>query len=196
MTLVNLSGLSINDPKLLCMPIRKRVHGFKREVEAVVCMIDGGDVDRFLPVRYLPARPTGIGVPTPDSLGGSDVGKRRQGTKITESLCEKAVRPVGASDGGERAFGIVKGRFVVNGDGRCGRKECHERDDGRSEFHGEDMFGECALANGLVRKMLISSWSFYPFSTRQGVCARAAKSDLEPFSELVALPKAHGRVVS
>ena len=78
MTLVNLRGLSINDPQFLRVSIRQRVHRLKSEVEAVVGMIDSGDGDPFVLVRYVPARPTRCGVPTLDSLGSTDVGERWQ----------------------------------------------------------------------------------------------------------------------
>jgi hypothetical protein len=54
--------------------------------------------------------------------------------------------------------------------GRCGGrcegdgKECRESDDGGSELHGEDeeeVITECGLRDGLVMRMLASTWSFY-----------------------------------
>jgi hypothetical protein len=167
----NLRGLGIDGVQFLGLVIRKEVHGFKRDVEAVRDRVDGSDVDRFTLVRQLPARSTLGRVPALDGKDTTDGGERGQ---FTEGgvLGDQAVFAVGAGNVVQRSPGIVVKSVVANDVRRCDGKECRKRDDDGGELHceSEDAIGECALADELVMRMPPSSWRFYIQGLYENLC--------------------------
>jgi hypothetical protein len=138
---INLHNVGIDSSQVYCLPVRELVHRLLREVESITSNIDGEHIDAVAIVRELPASSAGRGVISANSRCASDSGEAWKRTECGVAPCEKTIRAVGASNGGQRRASVVVG--VVPRDRnteswRCSSSECKRSEESvESELHGE-----------------------------------------------------------